>query len=161
MVVFQTDEYSSREWCRIEVITAKRYKSPIVIVNAINSGEKRSFPYIGNTPTIRWNNNFDDIIDLALEQMLYNLNCEQVMKKMEELYLQEADGHVIHFTSPPELFNFLDITKFRKTKNNQPVLVMYPDPPLGNEELRLLNEIDENITFITPIMLPKLVYYDR
>jgi hypothetical protein len=39
-------------------------------------------------------------------------------------------------------------------ENEKPYLVLYPDPPLGYEELRLLNDVDENIEFITPILLP-------
>jgi hypothetical protein len=157
LVVFQTDAYSTREWCRIEIITAKRYKSPIVIVNAIVGGEKRSFPYIGNAPTIRWNNNFDDIIDLSLTQMLYNLYNEQLLEKYIELYNLKDLYETAYLTSPPELFNFLDIKKMKDEKEKN-ILVLYPDPPLGNEELKLLNELDEAIDFITPIMLPKLKF---
>jgi hypothetical protein len=154
LVVFQTDAYASREWCRIEVITAKRYKSPIVIVNAINQGEKRSFPYSGNAPSIRWNNNFDEIIDLALLQMLYNLYNDQVLKIYREIYTTGNEIQVEYLTMPPELFNYLDIVKLKK-ESKKPIMVLYPDPPLGNEELKLLNELDDDITFTTPIMLPK------
>lgn len=154
LVVFQTDAYSSREWCRIEVITAKRYKSPIVVVNAIESGEQRSFPYIGNVPSIRWNNNFDKIIDLALIQVLYNLYQEQLLKKWIDIYKLDESNKVAYLTSPPELFNYLDLVKIKK-KEDAGTIVLYPDPPLGNAELKLLNELDDGITFTTPIMLPK------
>jgi hypothetical protein len=153
LVVFQTDAYSTREWCRIEIITAKRYKSPIVIVNAIMEGEKRGFPYMGNAPTIRWRNNFDDIIDLALLQMLYNLYMEQMLKKYIEFFDLDQAHETAYLTSPPELFNFLDIKKMKEEKGKT-ILVIYPDPPLGNEELKLLNELDKAISFVTPIMLP-------
>jgi hypothetical protein len=153
LVVFQTDAYATREWCRIEVITAKRYKSPLVIVNSIESGEKRSFPYLGNAPSIRWNNNFDDIIDLALVQVLYNLYQELMMKEYVELYQLTGNYNTAYLTSPPELFNFIDLAKLKR-EEGKPVLVLYPDPPLGAEELRLLNEIDEHIIFTTPVMLP-------
>ncbi|MEP6465238.1 MAG: toll/interleukin-1 receptor domain-containing protein [Parafilimonas sp.] len=153
LVVFQTDAYSSREWCRIEIITAKRYKSPIVIVNAITEGEKRTFPYIGNAPAIRWNNNFDDIIDLALFQMLSNLYKEQILKKYSTMLNLDDSFEIAYLTSPPELFNFLDIKRLKNEKNKK-ILVLYPDPPLGNEELKLLNELDKGITFTTPTMLP-------
>ena len=52
LIVFHTDEYSAREWCRIEVLVAKRNKCSIVVVHDIKKGEKRAFPYLGNTPTI-------------------------------------------------------------------------------------------------------------
>lgn len=157
LVVFQTDAYSTREWCRIEIITAKRYKSPIVVVNAIMEGEKRGFPYIGNAPTIRWNNNFDDIIDLALIQMLNNLYKEQRLQKYIELFNLNQTFEVAYLTSPPELFNFLDIKKMKEEKDKD-LLVLYPDPPLGNEELKLLNELDPAISFATPIMLPSFKF---
>jgi TIR domain len=157
LVVFQTDAYASREWCRIEVITAKRYKSPIVIVNAISHGEKRSFPYIGNAPSIRWNDNFDEIIDLALVQLLYNLYNEQLLKGFIDIYEAGEENEIAYLTWPPELFNYLDILKLKK-QGKKTVLVLYPDPPLGNEELKLLNEIEDDITFTTPVMLPRFKF---
>ena len=157
LVVFQTDAYSSREWCRIEIITAKRYKSPIVVVDAIEVGEKRSFPYIGNAPSIRWRNNFNDIIDLALLQMLNNLYKELILQKYIELFDLDKTYETAWLTSPPELFNFLDIKKMKDQKNKR-ILVLYPDPPLGNEELQLLNELEKDISFVTPIMLPNFKF---
>lgn len=157
LVVFQTDEYATREWCRIEVITAKRYKSPIVIVNAITHGEKRSFPYIGNAPSIRWNNNFDEIIDLALVQVLYNLYNELLLESYIKIYKPAKENEIAYLTLPPELFNYLDIIKLKR-EGKKAIVVLYPDPPLGNEELKLLNDIDDEITFTTPIMLPRLKF---
>jgi hypothetical protein len=157
LVVFQTDEYAAREWCRIEVIIAKRYRSPIVIVNAISKGEKRSFPYSGNAPSIRWNNNFDEIIDLALMQMLYSLYNEQELKNYKEMYGPEVQGQISYLSLAPELFDYINIIKFRKEEEKR-MIVLYPDPPLGNEEVKLLNEVDGNIIFTTPLRLPGLAF---
>ena len=52
--VVHTDAYASRVWCQHEVIRAKQHGRPIVVIHAIEEGEARSFPYIGNVPTIRW-----------------------------------------------------------------------------------------------------------
>ena len=54
LVAVHTDAYSSREWCRLEVLDAKRLSVPIVVLTATERGEARSFPYMGNVPTIRW-----------------------------------------------------------------------------------------------------------
>ena len=54
MVVVQTNTYSDREWCRKEVLSAKQYGCPVLVINAVTVGEDRQFPYIGNAPTIRW-----------------------------------------------------------------------------------------------------------
>ena len=87
IVVFLTDRYSTREWCRIEVIVAKRNHSPLVVVNGLQKGEKRSFPYIGNVPVICLaNGNFDEIIDLSLYQTLNNLFVGEKLKREAALY---------------------------------------------------------------------------
>ncbi len=155
VVVFLTDEYSDREWCRIEVITAKRHKAPVVVVHNIEKGEKRSFPYMGNVPTIKWNNNNEEIVDLALVQVLNNLFAKEKLEKYTAMYGVSAKYYCIDITSPPELFNFIDIEN-KKKDTKKPILVIYPDPPLGIEEISLLNELNNKIDFITPILLPNI-----
>lgn len=154
LVVFHTDEYSDREWCRIEVIHAKRIKTPIVVVYDISKGEKRSFPYMGNVPTIKWNDNFADIIELTLYQVLNNRFNEEYLKKHIKLYDLDTKHECIELMSPPELFNYLLILKKSANMEAQgkkkDIMVIYPDPPLGIEELRVLNEVDDNIHFTTP-----------
>ncbi len=54
LLAVQTDGYGSREWCRMEVLEAKRRRVPIVVLTAIQVGEARSFPYIGNVPVVCW-----------------------------------------------------------------------------------------------------------
>ncbi len=49
-----TDRYSTREWCRKEIILAKQKNRPVVVIAAFNRQEVRSFPYLGNLPVLRW-----------------------------------------------------------------------------------------------------------
>ena len=49
-----TDNYSTREWCRKEIILAKQHQRPVVVVAAFSRQEVRSFPYLGNVPVLRW-----------------------------------------------------------------------------------------------------------
>jgi hypothetical protein len=156
VVVFHTDEYSNREWCRIEVIVAKRNKSPLVVVHNIEKGEKRSFPYMGNVPTIKWNNRFEEIIDLMLIQVLNNKFSREKIEGDVKLFELEKKYSVSILSSPPELFNFIDLGLL-KNADNEKRLVVYPDPPLGIEELDILNEFDKKLQFLTPIMLSKIV----
>ncbi len=151
LVVFNTDEYSNREWCRIEVLLAKRHKCPIVVVNLLEQGERRSFPYIGNVPTLRWKNDFDAIIELALLQVLNNLYTKDFISKHVRLYSLGNKYECVELTSPPELFNYIDIERIKlKLEVNKEILVIYNDPPLGTEELNVLNDIDPKIHFTTP-----------
>lgn len=153
LVVFQSDSYSDREWCRIEVLTAKSAGCPVVIVNAVEKGEKRTFPYMGNYPSIRLKGNFEEIISLTLEQILGNLFTHRFLNNLISLYKIEG---VVTITHPPELFSFIQLRE-KSVKNKEDiVLVIYPDPPLGSEETEILNKLDDDFLFITPIMLPSI-----
>jgi hypothetical protein len=158
LVVFHTDEYSTREWCRIEVLVAKRNKCSMVVVHDIKKGEKRAFPYLGNTPTITLlkeeEQSFYEIVNLTLYQVINNLYQRELLEGFEKQFPSE-DKEFITITSPPELFNYIDIYK-KKEDAKHPLVILYPEPPLGAEELRILNDIDQDIKFITPILLPTL-----
>lgn len=159
LVVFHTDEYSAREWCRIEVLVAKRNKCSIVVVHDIKNGEKRSFPYLGNTPTIKIQedeaDSFFQIVNLTLYQVLNNLFQIELLESFQKHFPIDKT-EFISISSPPELFNYIDIFK-RKEEIKQRLVILYPEPPLGAEELKILNEIDKDISFITPILLPTLI----
>ncbi len=155
LVVFHTDEYSNREWCRREVLIAKRHKSPIVVVHKITEGEKRAFPYLGNMPTTVLNDSdeelsFYKIVYLTLYQVLNNLYQYRLLSNYK--VIKNVDAEIKVITSPPELFNFVDIKAYQKDIDNK-LIILYPDPPLGLEELSILNEVDSDVEFITPINL--------
>jgi hypothetical protein len=56
-------------------------------------------------------------------------------------------------------YNFVNI--IRETDNAESLTVLYPEPPIGYEELQLLNIIKPDFTFITPTMLPILRYAEK
>jgi len=117
-----TDSYSSRAWCRREVLLAKHYRRPVVVVDAIQEREIRSFPYAGNTPVIRWNGRPQDVIDLLLLETLRHAYAEESLK------MQMREGDDI-FPGSPELVTIV---------GGEYKLILYPDPPLGSEELAVL-----------------------
>jgi hypothetical protein len=120
-----TDAYSSREWCRREVLLAKQNQRPVVIVDAVQVQETRRFPYSGNTPVIRWQpGRAQDVVDLLLRESLRHAYAE------ENLKLRQREGDDLLFAGP-ELLTIVHRDK------DTPVL--YPDPPLGIEELDVLS----------------------
>ncbi len=153
LVVFQSDSYADREWCRIEVLEAKTAGCPIVIVNAVQNGEKRAFPYLGNYPSIRFKSNFIEIIDLTLEQILFNIYTKIFLDSLTDLYKIKTDKIL---STSPELFNFIQLKKNGLNKGEEYSLVIYPDPPLGSEEMEILNQLDDAFVFITPLTLPSI-----
>lgn len=156
LVVFLTDAYSSREWCRREVILAKRNKCPIVVVHAVEDREERAFPYLGNIPTITIKEpskkRFQEIVNLTLRQVINNCNQRELLKSFADFW-QIDRTNFESLMSPPELFNYIDIVR-KYERSRKKITVLYPEPPLGMEELQLLSEVDARVSFITPIQLP-------
>ncbi len=145
-----TDNYSTREWCRKEIILAKQKNRPVAVIAAFNRQEVRSFPYLGNLPVLRWpcippdasDSEKEEInsaaavgaVDLLLKETLRDLHTTLLLNELKH------PGDQI-MSRPPELLSLL------RAKGASTVL--YPDPPLGGEELALLGETEVPTT--TPL----------
>lgn len=150
LLVLQSDVYSSRPWCRREVLTAKKLHRPIMIVNAISDDEKRSFPYMGNVPVIRWTgSNHQRIVGLALREHLRFLYNERRSDALRRAGRIPEDAFVL--TRPPEILDFQNITRAAQAEGHKK-LVIYPDPPLGAEEDLLLSLFGADVAFATMTM---------
>jgi hypothetical protein len=145
MLAFCTDAYGSRPWCRREVLDAKRMGAHVLLVDALNEGEPRRFPYLGNMPTIRWQ--FRDptvdarrVVDRAvLEALRFKHNRAQLQTM--------AVGSEVVLAAPPEAVTLayeLDDPATEKT-------FIYPDPPLGREEIDVLVKLRPKARFLTPL----------
>lgn len=143
LLILFTDSYSSREWCRIEALTAKEKQVPIVLVNMVEDKVDRTFPYIGNVPCISYKRDWRPIINLLLRTTLDQ--CYE-KKLLASLITNDTTEECLPY--PPEAYNLSTIKK-NTTK------LLYPEPPLGNEELNVLRgickQMDHNISFVTPM----------
>ncbi|WP_176520245.1 TIR domain-containing protein [Bacillus cereus] len=160
LLVLHTDTYSSRDWCRKEVIQAKLSNIPIVVVNLITAGEERSFPYLGNVPTIRWDGSqemIEEIIHLTLTEILRALYTKLHLESLTDIY--EVSERVHTITHHPELLSFVKIIE--EEGDTDKLTVLYPDPPLGYEEMQLLTSIKPLFKFLTPTMLPIIRYAEQ
>ncbi|WP_206835651.1 TIR domain-containing protein [Marinobacterium iners] len=127
LLAIVTDSYSSRSWCRKEVLLAKHYQRPVVIVDAVQERETRRFPYSGNTPVIRWKpNDAQGVVDLLFREVLRHAYAEESLKQRKH----ESD---LILPAGPELVTIVHHCRVA----DQPV-ILYPDPPLGPEELEVL-----------------------
>src|ERR1019366_4465429 len=151
LIVVQTDAYASREWCRREVIEAKRRSRPVVVINAIESGEERGFPYLGNVPTVRWNRSDEDsknahrALGLALKETLRTAYFRAFWGALAPLLAPEQ-LELPALARPPEPL-LPDLSP------NPGGVGVYPDPPLGDEELQLLATHRSEIRPMTPLTL--------
>ena len=142
VIAIHTDSYSSREWCRREIIEAKRHSVPLVVANCISELDERGFPYMGNVPIVRMDPKQTDRIDMIIARLL-----DEVLKdflwncRVKLINCNESDVQFVPRT--PEL---ISLAGFSFSQNGQP-LIIYPDPPLSAEEERLFEKIKPEFKF--------------
>jgi hypothetical protein len=153
MVVIHSDTYSDRSWCRKEVLFAKQYGCPVLSVNAITTGEERVFPYLGNVPAVRWA--FDSprrcafVIDAALREVLRNVYFREQVKNLKRAGF--VPGGCVEIGTAPEMLTYRNLVKAKRCDRATPSVLLYPDPPLGDEEIEILEDINPaNLTLATP-----------
>lgn len=135
LLALMTANYSCREWCRREMLLAKRYQRPLVVVDAVEGVETRSFPYGGNTPKIRWSEGgARAAVDLMLKETLRHQHSLLVLER------SKREGDYV-LASPPE-----PTTVSRSPKGST---ILYPDPPVGDEEEEELEELGREL--VTPL----------
>ena len=101
----------------------------------------RIFPYIGNIPSTVFDGDWRKVINLLLRTTL-----DQAVEKALLSSVENATTEYLPY--PPEAFNM----SLLKPETNK---VLYPEPPLGNEELEVLDRIAKkmarDINFCTPM----------
>jgi hypothetical protein len=126
-----TSHYSSRPWCRCEIVFAKRYNRPLVVADGLDAIDIRTFPYIGNVPSVAWSNGgAQRAVDLLLKEQLRHLYVRKVLARSQK------PGDCV-LPSPPELSTVVALPKGSN--------VLYPDPPLGDEEIEVLKPLDHKV----------------
>lgn len=174
LIAVLTDAWSSREWCRREMLEAKEAGRPMIVVDAIESRVSRLFPYLGNVLTLRWRASLappaaGEHPDSAAwaetraaweredaAAVLETALVEAVRHEHELVRLREhaREGEVV-LGVPPEALTLaaLDVDTRR---------VLYPDPPLGGEELDKLRLLRPELELSTPLTeLARRAHPDR
>ena len=153
LLAVQTDTYASREWCRLEVLEAKRRRVPIVVLTAVKEGEARSFPYMGNVPVVRWRNrtSLPRVAAALLREVLRNRYFPRRVEALFKYHGLPPQSEIS--TYPPELLTALLRRADAAEAGGHLRQLVYPDPPLGTEEVRLIHEFDPDIDPVTPTIL--------
>ena len=138
MVAVYTDTYSSREWCRKEVIEAKRHNVPLVVANCITDLDERGFPYMGNVPVVRLDPDGPDRIDVVIARLLDEVLKDFLWRCRIAISAAAAGPAVVFIPRPPEL---ITLATLPPEADVPAPIVVYPDPPLSSEEERLFAEI--------------------
>ncbi len=175
LLVVLTDAYATREWCKKEVIKAKSINQSIIVVNALEEGEPRSFPYLGNSPTLRWDEGrMEEVVNVALLEILGQMYEEMHLNGIvSSIKNKLVDDAIVIWPNQPELFSFIAIVKkfeqLKKSnqknrsgkKSNKPTrkgknILLYPDPPLGEDEKDIIKGLISDISLETPSSISTL-----
>ena len=145
VVALHTDSYSSREWCRREVIEAKRRQVPMIVVDCLRKFDKRGIPYMGNVPIVRMSPERRDRIGAVVGCLLDEVFRAYVWRCRVERY-REAHPDVLFIAHPPELISLASLPAIQ---NETGSLIVYPEPLLGADEARLFLEIAPSARILT------------
>jgi len=142
ILALHTDSYSSREWCRREILEAKLYGKPIVVADCLVDREERGFPYLGNVPVVRMDPPENKRIVYVISRLLDEVFKDFIWEC--QIFLHRGKNSKVEFiSSPPELLTLIRYTeagadgKFRAV----PKTIVYPDPPLSKEEELLFEKL--------------------
>jgi hypothetical protein len=137
VVAIHTDSFSSREWCRREIIEAKRWNVPLVVADCISDTDERGFPYMGNVPVVRMDptkvDRIDHIVARLLDEVLKDFLWRCRIWSIQNIGTVDA----AFLPRSPELVSLAALS----SRLGDRVLVIYPDPPLSAEEQRLFEQI--------------------
>ena len=146
LVAVHTDSYSSREWCRREIIEAKRWNVPMIVVNCIKDVDERGFPYMGNVPIVRMDPNKTAPNKTARIRKAIGHLLDEVFKDFLWRCRIELTGgsysDVLFMPRHPELISLANLPA--RTDVADPMIV-YPDPTLGAEEEQLFEKIAPHV----------------
>lgn len=132
VIAIHTDSYSTREWCRREMIQAKLSNSPLVVANCIKDADERGFPYMANVPIVRMDPEKRNRIDVVVGRLMDEVLKDFLWRCRVKMFAATA-VRVSFIPRPPELI-VLTTLRGRKPPTDT---VVYPDPPIGAEELSL------------------------
>ncbi len=142
LIAIRSDRYSESPWCRFEIMETKRLNRPMIIIDALQHHEDRSFPYLSNVPTIRFDLSADldseasskylqTIIDFALQEVLRFIYIREHFSHLKACQRLPEDAQLL--SRPPE---------DRDLRQNLQSQIIYPDPPLGYQEHSELSQYD-------------------
>ena len=141
MVTIYTDSYSSRDWCRREVLTAKRRRVPMLVVDCLQDTDASSFPYLGNVPWVRMNPQTVDRLDYVAEHLLEEVFKDFLWQCRVESF-RNAFPQTTFLARAPELISLTSISPESYGTGHD---IVYPGPPISAQEEQLFVDLAPNI----------------
>lgn len=145
LVVLWTDQYSSRTWCRRELMAARRAEIAVIVVGAGASFEPWSFPLLGNCPVVRWTGpaTCGTIAEVAVREALRVTHARRSLEA-------HAAARERVFAHRPDAWSLLCARRHPTRPLEDGMTVLYPDPPLGPDVLKELRTNFPAIQLVSP-----------
>lgn len=106
----------------------------MIVVDCLHTGDERAFPYLGNVPVVRMDpvakDRLPEIAGRLLDEVLVNF-----LWRCRVEALPERPTGTVFMARPPELVSLAALAINQEIRE----VVVYPDPPLGKEEMQLFD----------------------
>jgi hypothetical protein len=150
MLSIRTDLYATRNWCQEEIRIAKCAGVPIVMVEALREGDERGSFLMDHVPRVPIRPDATDLtagilraLSLLVDQYLKRVLWSRQQELAERYGLRtEISWWSPHAPEPLTLAHWLAGVD-DSVRGASPVSILHPDPPLGPEERRVLDQIAE------------------
>lgn len=145
LLIVRTDLYASRDWCQREVLAAKRADMPVVVLQALHSGEERGSFLMDHVPSVpvrgetadSWRASIEvalnQLVDEALKRAIWN-------QQRDRLHGYGFDWLPANAPEPTTLVGWLASIDEHPTAEDK-LFVLHPDPPLGNAEVAVIKDM--------------------
>jgi len=159
LLAVRTDLYATREWCQREMRVAKTSGMPVVVLDAIAVEEERGSFLMDHVPRIAGGvDPSEDAIIRALNQLVDECLKRALWERQHALVVDDGrftvDWWAPHAPEPVTLAAWIAASE--PLPASRPLRVLHPDPPLGRDELAVLEDIaalaglGERIEIMTP-----------
>jgi hypothetical protein len=147
VLVVRTDSYSESPWCARELLTAKEARTPILTLLATSEGEAWTSAYGGNHRTMNWAPGREwEVVTRCAQAWLHGHHFRAHARAALARAGLPADSEVI--SRRPELLDLIASDAGLVSS-----VLVHPDPPLSEDELRILRRGRPSARFATPSTL--------
>lgn len=142
MAVIYTDSYSSRDWCQHEILHAKQYQVPMLVVDCLSDTDERSFPYMGNAPYLRMDPESSDRMENISSRILEEM-FKYLLWKTHVEHLDNIMDNITFMPRAPELVTLITHPELIRSGEWH---IVYPEPPLSEREIQLIKGLGQQIS---------------
>lgn len=143
LLALRSDLYATRGWCQREMATAKTAGVPVVVLDALEEGEERGSFLMDHVPRIAGGvNPTDAAIMRALNHLVDECLKRALWARQQELAAGRPELQVTWWAPhAPEPLTFAAWMRDKALPPDGPLRVLHPDPPLGRDEVAVLEDI--------------------